>query len=259
VVRGREFSDQDGPDSMPAAMVSETFARRYWPGQEALGRRLKLDRRDGWITLVGVVADVQYHWITRTPPPVLYLPYRQEPQLSSAIALRTTGNPMSFAPAVRARLAAIDPNQPVYYVMTLRQLIAASTVGLAYLATMMGALGAGALVLCALGLYGVVAYSVSERQQEIGVRVALGAGPRQILSMVLRQGGRLAALGLVIGLPLSFGLARLLASLLFGASAAEPLSFAAAAVVLIGVALLASYVPARHALRVCPSEALRGE
>lgn len=254
---GRELNDGDVMDSLPVAVISANLAQRYWPGENPIGRRLTLGRSSSgrhWLTVVGVAADVKQHWISREATPTLYLPYRQVPPAYSSIVVRTDGDPMRIVRLVRAQIVAVDSNQPIYDVKTLQQVIAESTVGLAYIAVVMTILGTVALVLSSVGVYGVMAHSVSERTHEIGIRMALGAGRKQILNMVLGRGA-----GLSIGVPASVVLARMLASIIFGVSATDLTTFVGLMVILTAIALLACYIPALRAVRVSPITALRHE
>ncbi len=259
---GREFADQDGADATPAAIVSESLAQRYWPGQNPLGKRLKRgleDSKFSWATVVGVVGDVKYDPFNKQDFPAAYFPYRQAPHQYSYIALRTEGDPTSFVAAVRSQIAAVDPNQPIFDIFTLQRVIHNQILGLSYVAVMLGVMGVIAVVLASVGVYGVMAYSVAERTHEIGVRMALGAQPRDVLRMILRRGVALTAIGLGIGLPISLVLARFLASLLFGVGASDSLTFVGITVLLAVVALTSCYLPARRATQVDPLVALRHE
>lgn len=259
---GRELSDRDGMDSPRAAVVSEALVRRYYPGASPIGRRLKLGSSgssEPWLTIVGVVADVKQHWITRDPVPMVYVPYRQAPLSFSSIVLRTDHDPIQFVPGVKAQIAAVDPSQPIYEVKPLDRVIAESTIGLAYVAVSMAVLGAIALILSSVGIYAVMAFTVTERTHEIGVRMALGAGQSDIMRMVLGRGALLTGLGLGTGLPAALLLAHVLTSLLFGVSASDAPTFGALSVMLAAIALLACYIPGRRAARISPIRALRTE
>ena len=259
---GREFADRDGAEAPSVAIVSEDLAQRYWPGQNPLGKRLKRGLEDSkfpWATVVGVVGDVKYDPFNKQDFPAAYFSYRQVPHQYSYIALRTEGDPTSFVPAVRSQIAAVDPNQPIFDIFTLRRVIHNQVLGLSYVAVMLSVMGVIAVILASVGVYGVMAYSVAERTHEIGVRMALGAQPRDVLRMVLRRGVALTAIGLGIGLPISLVLARFLASLLFGVSASDSLTFVGITALLTAVALLSCYLPARRATQVDPLVALRYE
>jgi putative ABC transport system permease protein len=260
LLQGRLLSDQDGAEAPGVAVISESLAQRYFSGEDPLGKTIKRGQEDSalpWLTIVGVVGDIKYDPYERKEPPPLYVSYHQAPHSYSYIAVRTEGEPTAFAPGVRSRIASVDPEQPVFDVQTLEQVISNQVLGLSYVAVMLSALGIIALILASIGIYGVMAYSVTERTHEIGVRMALGAQQRDVLQLVLGRGVILTSLGLVIGLPLSLGLARLVSSLLFGVGANDLLTFVGVAFLMTGIALLACYVPARQAMRVDPILALR--
>ena len=259
---GRILTDADGADTMPATVISATLASRYFPNEDALGKRIKIGPEDSqrpWMTIVGVVNDVHYSWISKEELPTIYRPFRQAPPYYTTIMLRTPGDPLQFVSAVRAQIAALDPNLPLYNIKPMDRLITDSIIGIAYVATMMAVLGVIALVLASVGVFGVMSYSVTERAHEIGIRLSLGAQTSDILRMVLRSGMTLTVLGLAIGLPIAFVLARALAALLFGVDAADPFSFIGLPLILASVAALACYLPARRAARLDPLRALRHE
>jgi putative ABC transport system permease protein len=262
LLRGREFNDLDGPDSMQVAIISDNMARRYWPGEDPLGKRLKVVEAGSnkpWMTVVGIAQDVKYEWFNKEVEPALYLVYRQAPLTYSYFAVRTTGDPIKVAAAVRSKVASVDPAQPIYEIRSLERVITNSVLGLAYVAVMMGILGGVALFLSSVGVYGLISYSVTERTHEIGLRMALGARQVEVLRMVVGRGLLLTVSGLLIGLPISVLLARLLSSLVFGVSATDMMTFGGVSLVLTSVALLASYIPAHRATRVDPMVALRCE
>jgi len=259
---GRVFSDQDGADAPPVVVISERLARRFWPSESAVGKRVQSGAESSgkpWATVVGVVGDIRYKWMDEGNYPVIYFPYRQAPHQSSYIAVRAQGDPRAIVPAVRAVIAAVDPDQPIYEIKTLDRVISESVVGLSYVAVMMGVLGLIALVLAAVGVYGVMAYAVAERTHEIGVRLALGAQPREIMRLILSRGVFLLALGLAIGLPISYAFARLLASLIFGVSSTDAGVFFLITIFLAAISLAACYIPAHRAMSVDPIVALRYE
>jgi putative ABC transport system permease protein len=259
---GREFTDSDAAAGLPVAIISNSLATRYFPGEKPLGKKIKVgpaDSSNPWLTVVGTVEDVHYSWIHKDVLPTLYRPYRQAPPYYTALVLRTAGDPLSFVPAVRSQIAAVDPDLPLFDIKPQDRLINESIVGIAYVAAMMGVLGIIALVLASVGVYGVMSYAVSERTNEIGIRVAMGATPRNIQRLVLGSGMLLTLMGMGIGLPLAFGLANALSSLLFGVKAADPLVFVGLPLVLGAVAALAAYLPARRAVRIDPLTALRYE
>ena len=261
VREGRLITASDGENTQKVVVISENVARRFWPGEDPIGRHLKFgapDSQEPWLTVAGVVDDVRYHWFDRGLPFTIYVPFAQNPQPFTYVALNTS-NPQRLLSTVRARIAKLDPQLPISNAMPYAELIEQSLMGLSYLAVMMTVLGFMALVLACVGVYGVMAFSVTERTREIGIRMALGAQTGNVVGMVLRRGVVLTVVGLLIGLTCSVGLARLMASLIFGVSAVDLRTFAGVSVALVGVALLASWLPARRAARVDPLISLRCE
>lgn len=258
---GRLFTDSDADKTQPVAVISLSLARRHFPGENPLGRKIRpaADNSENWITVVGVVDDVRYSWAQKDAMPTIYRTYRQSPPVNTAVVLRTKDRPLLFASAVRNKFADLDPNLPIYEVKPLDRVISESIIGIAYVAAMMGGIGIVALVLASVGVYGVMSYSVSERTHEMGIRMAMGASGNAIHRLIMGNGMWLTAIGIAIGLPLAFGLARALSSLLFGVTATDPLTFIGLPLILAGVAALASYIPARRAVRVDPLTALRYE
>jgi putative ABC transport system permease protein len=259
---GRELQDSDADGTLPVAVISRSLAARHFPGANPLERKIKVGAADGespWMTIVGIVDDVHYSWINKEELPTVYRSFRQSPQYYTSVALRTEGDPKALISAVRSQMAAVDPNLPIFEVKPFDQVIKESIVGIAYVAVMMAVLGIVALVLAAVGIYGVMSYSVGERTHEIGVRIALGANSNDVQKLILGNGMFLTFLGIAIGLPLALGLAYGLSSLLFGVRAADPEAFLGLPVLLAGVAAVACYLPARRAMRLDPLVALRHE
>jgi len=259
---GRECSERDGRDTQPVVIISESMARRYWPGKTAVGRKIRLGAegtKDPWLTVVGVAEDVRYDWFFTEPKPVVYRPYSQVGRPYTYVALRASGDPMALVAGVRHAITGLDSELPVFDVMTLEKVISESVLGLSYVAVMMTVLGAIALVLACVGVYGVMAYAVSERTREIGIRVALGAEKTDVLRMVITRGLVVTAIGLSIGLVLAVMVARLLASFIYGVSATDWQVFGGVSLALTAAAILACYIPARRAMRIDPVEALRYE
>jgi len=263
---GRYFDKTDTKQSMPVLIVNETMARQYWSGEEAVGKRVKLgnpERDTPWATVVGVVSDVRQMGVDAPIKAEMYLPYRQSGIYvwfaPRDLAIRVTGDPMSLVTAISSEIHEVDPDQPISVISTMDELLGRETehrqVGMILLATFAGV----ALLLAALGIYGVLAYSVAQRTREIGVRVALGANTSDVLKMVVKQGMWLATIGTAIGLLASFALTRLIESLLFGVSTNDFPTFICVAALLTFVALLACYIPARRATKVDPMTALRYE
>jgi len=261
---GRMLADSDSDGSLPVCLVSESLVRDYFDNQNPIGHKVLVSKyapNEQWMTVVGVVRDVRYSWIDKHLIPTIYRSYRQSPRFFTTLVLRTAagGDPSRLAPAARAAIADIDPNLPLYNIKSFEQIIFESIVGIAYVGTMMAILGAIALVLASIGIYGVMSYAVTERTYEIGIRMSLGAETRDILSMVLRNGVLLTAIGLAIGLPVAIFMARALSGLLFGVDASDPSALVALPLLLAAVALLACYLPAHRASRVDPLQALRYE
>ena len=261
VKAGREFTDFDTDQSQPVAIISETMATTmFGAGVDPIGKRLKLDLRDSpWRTIVGVTADTR-HRALQDVRFDLYIPFAQWPMaFINHFAVRTKTDAMAMLPTVRSEVAALDPAQAITRVATMEQLIETNLAQPRFSAVLLNWLSGLALLLAAVGIYGVLAYSVAQRTGEFGVRLALGAQGADILKLVIGQGMRLVGTGLLVGLIASFGLTRLITKLLFGVSATDPMTFAGIALMLMAVALLACWLPARRATKVSPLQALRHE
>ncbi|HXG68907.1 MAG TPA: ABC transporter permease, partial [Blastocatellia bacterium] len=255
---GREFTEQDDADAPQVVIVSETMARNVFaPGVDAIGKRIKLGGQP-WRTIVGIAGDARYRELKDIRWDV-YVPYRQFDFPVTYVTVRTVSDPSSFLPIARREVAALDPNQAITSVMTMEQIVSATLARPRFNALLLNLLAALAAALAAVGIYGVMSYSVTQRTREIGIRVALGAQMSDVMKLVVGQGMRLALVGVLIGLGGAFALTRLMESLLYGVSATDPLTFAAIALLLAGVALLACYLPARRAMKVDPMVALRYE
>jgi predicted permease len=259
LLRGRDFTDADRPGAPGVLIVNESFARRFWPGEDPLGKRVSIRGDEGpFLEVVGVARDGKYRSLAESGLPYVYAPALQEPR-GMTLHVRTTGEPASYIPAVRRAVSAAAPGFVVARPRTMAEHLGQALLPQRAAGTVLGSFALVALLLASLGLYGVVSYAVAQRTREIGVRVALGADRRRVLGFVLRQGARLAAVGLAVGVPLAWATTRLLTGLLLGGSAADPTTFAGAAVLLCTVALLATYVPARRAAHIEPMVALRYE
>jgi len=255
--RGREFTDHDDARAPRTAMVNETFVRRFWPNQEAIGKHILLGRLATPIEVVGVVGDVPNIGIASDVQPEIFVPWKQLPWATVQLILRTEGEPKPAVSAVRATVNALDRDQPVTRVRTIAELFEASTAQPRFTAYLLGGLAGAALLLAMVGIYGVIAYTVTERTQEMGIRIALGAARGDILRMVVRQGLLTAGAGIAIGLAASFALTRLLGSLLYHVSVTDPVTFFATPLFFACIAVAASVVPALRASRVDPAITLR--
>ncbi len=263
ILAGRIFTENDTAKAPRVAIVDETFARTFWPNASALGGRIKfgdLKNDDPWMEIVGVVAHVKNYGVDETSRVEVYLPYAQSPAGSQpTILLRTEADPGAFASGLRQALKAADPLIPAYEVRTLEEVASEGTAQRRLTVALISVFAGLALVLAAIGIYGVMSYAVAQRTSEIGIRMALGAEREHILGMVLRHGALLASTGVAVGLVAALGLARLLTSLLFQISANDPPTFGVVPLLLLAVAALACYLPARRATRVDPLVALRYE
>ncbi|MGH9833108.1 MAG: ABC transporter permease, partial [Blastocatellia bacterium] len=254
---GREFTAQDTAEAPRVAIINEAMARRYWPGQEAVGKRLNRGRVDHEV--VGVVRNGKEKGLTADPRPAIYLPLTQSYRPELTLHVRTATGAQTLLAAVRREVQSLDATLPVYNLQTLAQQKDGSLYTERLAAALLTLFGLLALSLAAVGIYGVLSYAVTERTREMGIRLALGAQPRDLLKLVVGQGMILVLIGLVIGAGASFALTRLIEKLLFGVSATDPLTFAVIPLLLAGVALLACWIPARRATRMDPLAALRHE
>ncbi|HEY6358427.1 MAG TPA: FtsX-like permease family protein, partial [Vicinamibacterales bacterium] len=259
MIRGRGLADADGEASQTVAVVSRSMASRFWPGKDAIGKRFRVVHTPAfdWITVVGICGDTIDDWFDSRNEPTMYLPVAQTPDAHVNLVARTFGDPTSLAPALRAALAAVDPEQPAFQVMTMEEALRQRTIGLRFIAGLMAVFGGLAFVLAAVGIYAVMASYVAQRRHEIGIRLALGASRRDVLQLLAGQAGRLSVAGVGIGLVLAMALARLMESALFGIVSADPGLFAATAIALAGTAMVASLIPAHRATRVDPARVLR--
>jgi putative ABC transport system permease protein len=262
--RGRHFTEVDRRDAPGVAIINETMARRFWPDEDPIGKRISLQKSMGedeppWREIVGVAGDVKHFGLDADVRPEMYAPDAQQPLGANTIVIRTSNDPTAMIAAVRSEILSVDKDQPVSNVQTLEYYVTRSTARQRFSMILLFTFAAVALVLAAVGVYGVTSYSVTQRTHEIGIRMALGAQQKDVLRLVLGQGLKLTAIGVGIGLAAAFALTRAMTSLLFEVSANDSMTFIIAPVVLAGVALAACFVPARRATRVDPGVALRYE
>jgi putative ABC transport system permease protein len=258
LLRGRTLNDQDGPAAPPVVVINRRMAERYWPNQDPLGRTITFPDPKSPVTatIVGVVGDVTHYSLDDADRLQAYAYQAQQPHIFNSLVVRTEGDPMAMTSAVRSAVWSVDPEQPMWKIYTMDYMLDRSLGQPRFLMRLMTAYSALALLLAAVGLYGVMAYSVSQRAMEIGVRMALGAQSRDVMSLVLGRGLRLTFVGLILGLGASLALGSSVRSLLYGVPAGDPVALVGAAVVLSAVALLASYLPARRATKANPVTAL---
>ncbi|HLJ50276.1 MAG TPA: ABC transporter permease [Bryobacteraceae bacterium] len=263
LLRGRSFLDTDNLSSRAVAIVSRAMAEQFWPGQDALGKQFDFNNpRFPVLTVVGIVGNVKHVSLREDPGPEIYVPYTQKVWSSLSImrvAVRTAADPLSVVANVRQAIHAVDPELPVAKVATLESLVVDSVAQPRFAMALVAAFGALALILASIGMYGVISYSVVQRTREIGVRMALGARRTDVFRLVLGQSGRLVLIGVAIGFAASLAVARTMSSFLYGVTATDPGTFVSVAILLATVVMLASYVPARRAMRVDPMVALRHE
>ncbi len=257
LLKGRWFTDQDRADSLPVAVIDDTMARTYWPAEEPIGKRFRnLNSSKPWWTVVGVVRSVTHNGLGADKQPEYFRPYSQQELSWTTLVIRSAIHPPSLLAGLRKEIWAVDKDQPVSKITTLEQVVSEAAAAPRFRSVLIGIFGAFALLLATLGIYGVISYSVAQQTHDLGIRIALGAGSREILSLVLGGGLALAATGVAIGLAASIGLTRLLASLLYGVTPTDLWTYGGVTVLLLTVALVASYVPARRAMRVDPLVAL---
>ena len=259
ILSGRAFDGRDRPDKPHVAIVNQSLARRYFPDQDPVGRRISFDDGKQWTQIVGVTGDVRERTLDQAPKDLIYGPYAQYPQMAPSLIIRTQGDPMNIARAAVQHLYEVDPNQPAGHIQSLEQVRADSIAAPRLTANLLGLFALLALAIAAAGIGGVMALSVSQRIHEIGVRMAMGARPAEIIWMVLKQGMSLALVGVAAGALGAFALTKALKSLLFGVTPTDPATFGLVAAVLAAAAFAACYMPARRAARVDPLQALRAE
>jgi putative ABC transport system permease protein len=260
---GRTFNSGDSFETQPVAVVSRTFAERYFPGQSPIGRRIQMgagsNSKNRWARIVGVFGDVNYSWVDRSIEPAVYLNAAQMPPAGATYIVTTNGNPLALTTGVRRALAGLDPAVPLDEVQTYKQYLTEDLTGLIYVAATLSVDALIGLLLAAIGIFGVMANMVAERTREIGVRIALGARPQDMLTMILRRAALLTGVGVAAGAVLAGGLARLSANLIFGVRPDDPVVFVSITAAIIAITLLVSWGPARRAASIDPMRALRSE
>src|SRR4029078_3441149 len=265
LLKGRDISQQDVSDAPSVLVTNQALAKKFWPNDDALGKRISFSNRNPkWYQIVGIVGNVKHRGLDTAEKPELYVPAFQ-PLFADwnlppmYLAIRTTGDPQSVAGLIRNEIAAIDRDQPLASVLTMEERISDSVAPRRFNMFLLSLFASLAVLLSAVGIYGIMAFSVAQRTQEIGVRMALGARNTDVFRMVIRSGVKLAVLGMLLGLAISLAVTRLMSSLLFEVSATDPLIFLFYALVLLVVAFLACYIPARRATKVDPLVAFRYE
>ena len=256
MAKGRDFTLQDAKKSQRVVIVSEAFVDRYWPNQEAIGKQLNSDLTNEWFTVVGVARNTKVNQLNEKPMPFLYLPLYQVYRANMIITARTTGDPLAFGKTMEKNVHDLNADLVVFDVTTLELREQIASFGQRIAGTFVGAFGLLALVLAAVGIYGVTAYTTQQRTHEIGIRMALGASKEDILRLVLGHGFRLTLAGVGLGLAASFALTRYLGSMLLGVTSTDALTFSSVAILLCAVAVFATYIPARRAMRLDPMAAL---
>jgi predicted permease len=274
LLRGRVFAQTDAAGSPAVVIISQAMARKYWPKEDPLGRQITIGKDIGpeftepAREIVGVVGNVREAGLDNDPPPIMYIPQAQETDgltaltgrvLPVAWVVRTSMDPRMLANIVRREATAVDPQQAVFDFRPMEQVLQKSLATRGFVLLLLSIFAGIALLLAAIGVYGVMSYDVEQRTHEIGIRVALGAGRGDVVGLVVRHGMLLAGIGVAVGLAAAFGVTRVLASMLFGVKATDPVTFAGVAMALAGVALLATWIPARRATQVDPLIALRSE
>ena len=259
LLRGRFFTEQDSADQPTVAVINETMARKFWPDGDPLEKQIRIPQLKATAKIVGVVGDVRQFSLEDPDQSQVYIPFAQHPFIFATLAVKTEGDPLALAKSVQQAIWSIDPDQPMWKIRTLESLVDGSLGQRRLIGWLLAGFAVLVLLLATLGIYGVMAYLVSQRTHEIGIRMALGAQPKNVVKLVIGQGSRMVIYGIACGLALALTLAKLMTKLLFGVSPFDPFTFAGVAILLSVVALFACYVPARRAMRVDPLVALRYE
>jgi putative ABC transport system permease protein len=258
VLEGRVFTEGDGAKPPGAVIVNKAMARHFWPNENPVGKMIKIGDAS-WIPIVGVVGDVSQQGLDRATLPAMYVPYGQDPWPTLAVVIRSAADPQNIASAAVAAVQTVDKDQPVYNVRTMEEVVASSTQVRRFRTSLLSLCAILALMLAAVGTYGVIAYTVTQRSNEIGIRLALGARPEGLRMRIVAEGLRLTGYGIVAGLLASLALTRLLSGILYGVAATDPVSFLASPLLLLIAAFLASYIPARRAMKMDPATVLRSQ
>jgi len=258
---GRTFTAADTPDSPGVVVLTRTLAEKYWKDGDALGRHVKFegDAKSPWLTVVGIVSDVRQLGLKNAPTPIMFIPYTQFPLPFTSISVRSTAPDGTVRAALRAAMASVDPEIPPGEIRTLDQIIGFQIAEPRFRSFVIASFAIITLVLAAVGLYGLISYSVAQQTREIGIRIALGAAPSQVVGPMLRRGLILALSGVALGLVGAFFASRVIAQFLFGITATDPVTIAGVSTLLVVVAMIATWIPSRRALRVDPIVALRAE
>jgi putative ABC transport system permease protein len=259
LLRGRPLSEADREGTPRVALINEAMARQFWPGEDPIGKRFKEVWLPDWTSVVGVVGNVRHQGLASEPEPEIYRPFAQHPIGQMSLVVRTAGDAATLASNLRGVVSSIDPDAAVSQVRRAQQLVSVSVAEPRFTTLLLTAFALLALTLAAIGIYGTMAQAVQRRTHEIGVRMALGARGGDVLRMVLRQAAKLAAIGAVVGISGALAGTRVLSTLLYGVGTLDPLTFVTVPILLIAVALFATYLPARRAARVDPMIALRAE
>jgi len=265
MVRGRAFTEQDREDAPPVAIVNEAMAKWLWPGQDPVGRTLRMfNPQSPWVTIVGVARDIRSRGVEKTTPPTMFFPYPQSGKSAyflprqMTLAVKTIGNPEVLGPAVTRIVRELDPGAPVSELRSMEAVMGTALASRRFTTVLLGWFAALALLLAGVGIYGVIAYGVSQRTYEIGLRQALGADRGSVLGLIVSEGLKLTGVGLVLGLLGTLATGQLIRSLLVNVKMTDPVTLVGVALLLAAVAALASWIPARRAMAVSPTEALRG-
>jgi putative ABC transport system permease protein len=261
--RGRLFTDADRPGMPLSVVVNEALVRRFFPNEDALGRRVTFgdptSTSPPWLTIVGIVGDTRRGGLDREPRPEVYYSHSQATDRRISALIRTAGDPLALGRAAQVQVWAIDPNQPVHSIRSVEEMIADSQADRRFTTLLLGLFSVVALALAAIGIYGVMAYSTAQRVQEFGVRMALGARRTDVMTMVVKEGAWIGAAGLLVGIGAALALTQFLSGLLFGVGVRDPVTFVALPIGLLLVTVLATLIPAARAVRVNPVVVLRGE